>query len=77
MGNIETKAGLGQVTYEAMQGIELKVGGNSIKIDQTGVTIKGLMISIEGQVQTELKGLLTTVNASAMLTVKGAITMIN
>ena len=28
---------------EAMQAIELKVGGNSIKVDQTGITIKGMM----------------------------------
>jgi type VI secretion system secreted protein VgrG len=53
------------------------VGQNSVKIDQKGITIKGLMVSIEGSVQTELKGLMTKVNATAMLTVKGAITMIN
>jgi hypothetical protein len=35
------------------------------------------MVTIDGQVQTEVKGLMTKVNASAILTVKGAITMIN
>jgi type VI secretion system secreted protein VgrG len=77
MGNLVTKLGLGASKTEALQGIELKVGQSSIKIDQMGVTIKGMMIKIEGQVQTEVKGLMTTVNGSAMLTVKGAITMIN
>ncbi len=77
MGNVSVKAGVGKIAYEALQGIELKVGQNSIKVDQTGITIKGMMVSIEGQVQAELKGLMTKVNASAMLTVKGAITMIN
>ena len=77
MGNVALKAGVGKITYEALQGIEFKVGQNSIKVDQKGITIKGMMVSIEGQVQTELKGLMTKVNASAMLTVKGAITMIN
>lgn len=77
MGNVSLKAGVGKITYEALQGIEFKVGQNSVKIDQKGITIKGLMVSIEGSVQTELKGLMTKVNASAMLTVKGAITMIN
>ncbi|MEP6990752.1 MAG: type VI secretion system tip protein TssI/VgrG [bacterium] len=77
MGNVSLKAAVGSITSEAMQGIELKVGQNSIKLDQSGITIKGLMVSIEGQVQTEVKGLMTKVNASAMLTVKGAITMIN
>ena len=77
MGNVTTKASLGKVAFEAMQGIELKVGQSSIKVDQTGVTIKGMMVKVEGQVQTEVKGLMTTVNADAMLTVKGGITMIN
>ena len=77
MGNISMKAGVGKITYEALQGIEFKVGQNSVKIDQKGITIKGLMVSVEGSVQTEIKGLMTKVNASAMLTVKGAITMIN
>ena len=42
-----------------MQSIELKVGQSSIKIDQMGVTIKGMMINVEGQVMTEVKGLMT------------------
>ena len=77
MGNISEKADLGQISSEAMQSIELKVGQSSITLDQMGVTIKGMMISIEGQIQTEVKGLMTQVNADAMLMVKGAITMIN
>jgi type VI secretion system secreted protein VgrG len=77
MGNKETNAKLGKISEEAMQGIEMKVGQNSIKIDQTGVTIKGMMVKIEGQVQTQVKGLITQVTADAMMTVKGGITMIN
>jgi len=77
MGNVSLKADLGQITSEAMQSIELKVGQSSIKVDQMGVTITGMMIKIEGQIQTQVKGLMTQVNADAMLMVKGAITMIN
>jgi len=77
MGNVSLKAGLGQISNEAMQSIELKVGQSSIKVDQMGVTITGMMIKIEGQIQTQVKGLMTQVNADAMLMVKGAITMIN
>jgi type VI secretion system secreted protein VgrG len=77
MGNVSLKAGLGQIDNEAMQAIELKVGQSSVKIDQMGVTITGLMIKIEGQVQTQVKGLMTSVNADAMLVLKGAITMVN
>ncbi len=76
MGNQTTKLDLGKSETEALQSIELKVGQSSIKIDQMGVTIKGMMISVEGQVMTEVKGLMTQVNASAILTVKGGLTMI-
>ena len=34
-----------------MQSIELKVMGNSIKIDPTGITLQGIMIKINGQAQ--------------------------
>jgi type VI secretion system secreted protein VgrG len=77
LGNVSLKAALGKIDTEAMQSIELKVGQSSIKLDQTGITIKGMMITIEGQIQTQVKGMMTQVNADAMLMVKGAITMIN
>jgi len=77
MGNQSTKLDLGKATTEAMQGIELKVGGNSIKIDQTGITIKGLMVKIEGEVQTSIKAAITQVNGDGILQLKGGITMIN
>jgi type VI secretion system secreted protein VgrG len=53
------------------------VGQNSIKIDQTGVTIKGMTVKVQGQIKTEVKGMMTDVKGDAMLTVKGGITMIN
>jgi type VI secretion system secreted protein VgrG len=77
MGNHSVKVDAGKSSVDAMQSITLTVGGNSVTIDQTGVTIKGLMISIQGQTTTEMKGLMTTVNGDAMLTLKGGITMIN
>ena len=67
----------GERAQEAMQAIELKVGANSIKIDQTGVTIKGLMVKIEGTTMTQIKAPMTQVNGDAMLTLKGGLTMIN
>lgn len=77
MGNQTTKLALGASTTEAMQSIELKVGQSSIKVDQMGVTIKGMMVKIEGQMMTQVKGMMTQVNGDAMLTAKGGITMIN
>jgi len=70
LGNQTTKLDLGAASTTAMQSIEFTVGGNSIRIDQTGVTIKGLMITIEGEAITEVKG-------DAVLILKGGITMIN
>jgi len=76
-GNQTTKLDLGASSHEAMQSIELKVGQSSIRIDQMGVTIKGMIIQIEGQVEVQVKGLITQVNADAVLILKGGITMIN
>lgn len=58
------------ITLQANMSIELKVGGNSIKIDQTGVTITGTMVKINGNAMTEVK-------AGGMLKMQGGIVMIN
>ncbi|MBB4264763.1 type VI secretion system Vgr family protein [Roseospira visakhapatnamensis] len=76
-GNHTTTCSLGKITLEAMQSIELKVGANSIKIDQSGVTIKGTMVTVEGQATTTVKAPMTTVEGQGMLTLKGGVTMIN
>jgi type VI secretion system secreted protein VgrG len=76
MGNQTTKLDLGSASTEAMQSIELKVGQNSITIDQTGVTIKGMMVTVQGQVQTQVKGAMVQISGDAMVQVSGGITMI-
>ncbi|HWB07619.1 MAG TPA: type VI secretion system tip protein TssI/VgrG [Pirellulales bacterium] len=76
MGNQTTKLDLGASSTEAMQSITLKVGQNSITIDQMGVTIKGMMVTVEGQIQTAIKGVMTQVQGSAMTQIQGGITMI-
>ena len=76
MGDISVKASLGSITVEAMQKITLKVGQSSVTLDQTGVTVSGMMIKITGQISTDVKGLMTTVKGDAMLTLGGGITMI-
>lgn len=78
LGNVAVNADLGKITMEAMQSIELKVGGSSIKIDQMGVTIKGaMMASMDGTLKTDIKGTMVNVQGQAMLVLKGGITMIN
>jgi type VI secretion system secreted protein VgrG len=61
---------------EAMQTITLKVGQSSIKIDQTGITMSGMMIKINGQIQTQVTGVMTQVQGSAMLQLSGGIVML-
>jgi type VI secretion system secreted protein VgrG len=77
VGNHEVKMDVGSSSIEALQSITLKVGANSLTIDQTGVSIKGLMVKVEGQAMLDMKSPMTTVNADAMLTLKGGITMVN
>jgi type VI secretion system secreted protein VgrG len=76
VGNISVKTDAGAVTVEALQGITLKVGPSEVKIDMTGVSIKGMMVKLEGTVMLEAKGLMTTVKGDAMTQVSGAIIMI-
>jgi type VI secretion system secreted protein VgrG len=76
MGNISVKADLGKIDIEAMQSITLKVGQSKITLDQMGVTIEGMMIKIEGQIQTEVKATMTQVTGDAMLQLHGGIIMI-
>ena len=76
MGNQTTKLDLGSSSTEAMQSITLKVGENSITIDQTGITIQGMMIKVKGQVQTQVQGTMIQVSGDAMMQISGGITMI-
>lgn len=76
LGDVSVKCDVGSITMEALQSITLKVGQSSLKIDQTGVTVTGMMIKIDGLVQTEVKGLMTNVTGSAMLQLSGGIIMI-
>jgi type VI secretion system secreted protein VgrG len=78
MGSQKVKLGAGEHVTEAMQAITFKVGSSQVKIDQQGITIKGLMVKIEGSVSAEIKGSVATkVGGGAMTEVKGAIVKIN
>ena len=74
--NITIDAGQ-KITMTAGMEILLKVGSNSVKIDQSGVTIKGTVVKIEGAAMFEAKSPMSTVKGDGLLTLKGGITMIN
>ncbi len=76
MGNQTTQLDLGSSTTQAMQSITLKVGDNSITIDQMGITIQGMMVKVNGQVQTQVQGLMLQLSGQAMTQISGGITMI-
>ena len=77
MGNQTVKLNLGKSTLDAMQGIELKSGPSSIKVEPAGVTIKGMQVTIQGQVKTDLKGAITSVQGMGMLQMQGGLIKIN
>lgn len=75
-GDFNAKADQGRITIEALQSITLKVGQSSITIDQNGITIRGLLIDVEGALQTGVKGLRTEIKAAGLLQMGGGLTMI-
>lgn len=77
MGDHILKTSLGSIMMEAMQSITLKVGSNSIVIDQMGVTIKGIKVAVEAQATLDAKSPMTTVKGDGILTLKGGLTLIN
>lgn len=84
-GDNLTKVKLGSDKKKAMTSIEMKVGPNKIEIDQSGITIKGLQVKVEGTAQLQAKAPITTVKGNGMLQLKsggmaqlkGAMVMIN
>lgn len=67
----------GKATITAAVSIELKVGGNSIKIEQSGITIKGITVKVQADATLDAKSPMTTVNGDGILTLKGGLTLIN
>jgi type VI secretion system secreted protein VgrG len=98
--NREVKVGVGDklkagttLNIEAGVSIELKVGGSSIKIDPSGITLKGPVIKAEASGAAMIKGAIVQIEANGILQakaggigmfqaggpaiVKGAIVMVN
>ncbi|MGH7066461.1 MAG: type VI secretion system Vgr family protein [Acetobacteraceae bacterium] len=57
--------------------ITLTVGGNSIKIDPSGVAINGTMIKAAAQALLDLKGPMAQLTGDGMLTLKGGLVQVN
>lgn len=76
-GNQTTQISLGKSETEAMQSIVLKVGQSSIKIDPSGVTIAGMTVTLQGQMEAQVTAPMTSVKATGILTLQGTLAKIN
>jgi type VI secretion system secreted protein VgrG len=76
-GNYALKVNAGKATITAAQSIELTVGGSSIKMDPSSITIKSPTITIQANGTLEAESPMTTVKGTGVLTLSGALTKIN
>jgi type VI secretion system secreted protein VgrG len=77
VGDLTIQVSSGGISMQAMSKIELTVGGNSVKIDPSGVTVTGTMVKVQGQAMVQVQGPMIQTSADAMLMLKGGITMVN
>ncbi|KIC47734.1 type VI secretion system tip protein TssI/VgrG [Tateyamaria sp. ANG-S1] len=77
LGDYTLDTSAGSVAITAGTEISLTVGANSIVIDQSGITISGTMVTIEGSATLDASAPMTTVSADGVLTLEGGVTMIN
>lgn len=77
LGNIAIKADAGKIDINAMQSITLTVGNSSVKIDQMGVTVKGMILKHQADILFDTKATLTMMKTDAMMIVKAGIMMLN
>ena len=76
-GDLSIEITNGKATVTAMQSIELTVGANSIRIDQTGITINGMLISVNGTGAISLDAPMTSVSGDATVSITGGLVEIN
>ncbi|GGF57802.1 hypothetical protein GCM10007301_16890 [Azorhizobium oxalatiphilum] len=76
-GNATLQCDGGSITLQAAQTITLKVGGNSLTISQSGMTLNATQISISGSAKVEVSGAMVNVSGSGTVQVKGGMVTIN
>jgi type VI secretion system secreted protein VgrG len=72
-GDLTVTVSQGKISLQAQQSIELVVGGSTLTIDQTGISMSGMMISINGQLMTQVSGVMTTLSGDAMVVIAGGL----
>lgn len=76
-GNVKITCSMGSIQLEAMQKITLKVGKNSVVIDQTGITTDGLMITDKASAMHKTEAPMVQTKGIGMVQVQGGIVMLN
>ncbi len=76
-GDYKVDVSSGAMKVSAMTSIELTVGANTVKIDQSGVAINAIMLKLAGQAMLDMKAPMSSLNGDGMLTLKGGIMMLN
>jgi type VI secretion system secreted protein VgrG len=76
-GNAALKCNGGSMTIQAATSITLKVGSNSIEINQSSITIKGTMVQVNATGTTKIAGQVTQISGSGMVKMSGGIININ
>ncbi len=77
-GNHKLDVSAGKSDITAAQSITLTVGGNSIKIDTSGITINGMKLDLQGQTTTSVKaGASMTLDGGGMLSASGGMIKLN
>lgn len=76
-GDRTVKVTAGACKIEAGTAIELKVGGSSIKIEPSKITLSSVEIAVQGSAKTEVKGAMTQVNGDGVLKLQGGMVQIN
>ena len=66
-----------EITIEAGKQITFKVGQSTVVMNDEGITIKGMTLKTDAQMQSSLHAPMMEVKADAMQTIKGGIVMIN
>ncbi len=76
-GDMTIEVSMGKIEITAMQSIELKVGQTSVKLDQTGVTVKGMLLDFTGEAMMTTKAPLTQMTADGMMILKAGLMTLN
>jgi type VI secretion system secreted protein VgrG len=76
-GDLSVSISQGKATITAMQSIELIVGSSSIRIDQNGVTVKGMLINVDADASVSIDAPMVSVSGDATTTITGGLVKIN